>query len=101
MTNREFGIKVIDKAQYGLPLSVVRNGNLLYFYSAKEGKDEKIKAMRSICEKYTPDKMKYFDSAINAGLNRTNVYKMKIENITAKRKKYDSQGVEMKWARME
>lgn len=178
--DREFGIKIIDKAQYGvismidgeeaygLPLSLARNGNLLYFHSAKEGRkvdvlaknpnisivfvgdkkipenytfeeleemnrdsskaikfissvfttefesaivtgkvekvedeDEKIKAMRTICEKYTPDKMKYFDTAIKAGLNKTNVYKIKIENITSKRKKYDSQGVEMKWARME
>ena len=178
--DKEFGIKVIDKAQYGvvsmvdgdeaygLPLSVVRDGNTLYFHSAKEGrkvdvlaenpnvsivfvgdktipenytyeeleemnndpskaikfissvfttefesaivtgqvekvesKEEKIKAMRTVCQKYTPSKMKYFDSAINAGLHRTNVYKVEIEDITAKRKKYDSKGVEMKWARME
>ena len=178
--DREFALKIIDKAQYGvvsmidgeepygLPLSVVRNGDVLYFHSAKEGRkvdvlannpnisivfvgdknipenysydeleemnndptkaikfissvfttefesaivigkvekvenqDEKIKAMRTICEKYTPDKMKYFDTAINAGLNRTNVYKMKIDNITSKRKKYDNKGVEMKWGRME
>lgn len=178
--NPEFGIKIIDKAQYGvlsmidgqipygLPLSLVRSEDTLYFHSAKEGRkvnvlennsnvsivfvgdknipenytydeleemnndpskainfissvftteyesaivtgkvqkvedrDEKIKAMRIICEKYTPSKMKYFNSAINAGLNRTNVYKIKIENITAKRKKYDVNGVEMKWGRME
>lgn len=178
--DREFGIKIIDKAQYGvvsmvdgekaygLPLSLVRNGDFLYFHSAKEGRkvdvldknpnvsivfvgdknipenysyeeleemnqdpskaikfissvfttefesaivtgrvekvqdrDEKVKAMRSVCEKYTPDKMKYFDTAINAGLSRTNVYRIEIGKITSKRKKYDAKGLEMKWARME
>lgn len=180
LMDKDFAYMIIDKAQYGvvsmidgdepygLPLSVVRNGDLLYFHSAKEGrkvdtlaknpnisvvfvgdknipdnysydeleemnndpskaikfissvfttefestivrgkveevedKDEKIKAMRIICEKYTPDKMKYFQTAINAGLHRTNVYKIKIEDITSKRKKYDDKGVEMKWSRME
>ena len=63
--------------------------------------DEKIAAMRLICEKYTPDKMKYFDTAIDAGLKRTYVYKVEIEGLSAKRKKYDDEGVEMKWGRME
>lgn len=66
-----------------------------------EDKEEKIKAMKLICKKYTPTKMKYFDLAISAGLNRTNVYKIEIEEITGKRKKYDAKGKEMKWARME
>lgn len=56
--------------------------------------DEKITAMRLICEKYTPDKMNYFDTAIDAGLGRTNVYRVEIESISAKRKKYDDEGVE-------
>lgn len=178
--DREFGIEIIDRAKYGvismidgekpygLPLSIVRNGDILYFHSAKEGRkvdvlarntnisivfvgqvevpenyshdeleamksdtskaiqfissvfttefesaivtgnvekvqdeDEKIRAMRSICEKYTPGKMEYFHIAIEAGLNRTNVYKLKMEDIKSKRKKYDDKGVEMKWARME
>lgn len=177
--DREFGLEIIDKAEYGvvsmvdgekpysLPLSIVRNEDVLYFHSAKEGRkidilannvnisvvfvgyknipenysyeeleemnndpskaikfissvfttefesaivngvvekvedeNEKVKAMRAICEKYTPDKMKYFDVAINTGLNRTNVYRIKIKNITAKRKKYDDKGIEMKWGRM-
>lgn len=178
--NADFGKQVIDKAKYGvvsmideynnphgLPLSIVRDGDSLYFHSAKEGKkidnfknnskvsiafvgdvnipenytkeeldeivkdeskaallissvftteyesaivkgevksvedmQEKIKAMRLVCEKYTPDKIKYFDMAIKAGLSRTNVYKVEIEEITAKRKKYDGTGKEMKWGRM-
>ena len=66
-----------------------------------DNEEEKITAMRLICEKYTPDKMEYFDTAITAGLNRTNVYKVEMESISAKRKKYDSDGVEMKYGRME
>lgn len=177
---RQFGEQVIDKAEYGvlsvidgekpyaLPLSIVRNDQVLYFHSAKAGKKvellvnnakvnvvfvgdkkipenytvnqleemkndaskaiqfissvftteyesaivdgkvvkvldeaEKIEAMRLICQKYTPDKMDYFDAAIDAGLKRTNVYKIKIDKLSAKRKKYDAQGIEMKWGRME
>ncbi len=176
----EFGIKVIDKARYGvisiidennepygIPLSIVRFKNTLYFHSAKDGKkvkifeknpkasvafvgetkipenytkneldeilkdeskailliskvftteyesavvkgevklvedkEEKIKAMKLICEKYTPTKMDYFNLAIKAGLKKTNVYSIEIEEIKAKRKKYDINGEEMKWGRM-
>ncbi len=177
--DREFGIEIIDKAEYGvvsmidgekpygLPLSIVRIGDVLYFHSAKEGRKvdalgnnpvvsivfvgektipenysieeleemnndplkaiqfissvfttefesvivtgrvdtveeevEKIQVMRAVCEKYTPDKMKYFDTAIRAGLSRTNVYRVPIEDLSSKRKKYDDAGIEMKWARM-
>ena len=66
-----------------------------------ENEEERIEAMRLICEKYTPSKMAYFNMAIKSGLARTNVYKIVIEEITAKRKKYDKNGEEMKWGRME
>lgn len=66
-----------------------------------EDEEEKIKAMKLICEKYTPTKMDYFDMAIKAGLKRTNVYGIEIEEITAKRKKYDTHGEEMKWGRIQ
>lgn len=179
--SREFGLKVIDKSRYGvlsmigednepygIPLSIVRDGNNLYFHSAMDGKkvkifekspkvsivfvgetkipenytkeeldeivkdeskavlliskvftteyesavvkgkvklvedeDEKIKVMKLICEKYTLTKMDYFNMAIKAGLKRTNVYRVEIEEIKAKRKKYDIHGEEMKWGRME
>ncbi|WP_042679218.1 pyridoxamine 5'-phosphate oxidase family protein [Anaerosalibacter massiliensis] len=178
---REFGMEVIDKSRYGIismigednepygiPLSIVRDGNNLYFHSAMGGRkvkifekepkvsvafvgetkipenytkeeldeiikdeskavlliskvftteyesavvigkvklvedeEEKIKAMKLICEKYTPTKMDYFDMAIKAGLKRTNVYRIEIEEIKAKRKRYDINGEEMKWGRME
>ncbi|MGI6751146.1 MAG: pyridoxamine 5'-phosphate oxidase family protein [Anaerovoracaceae bacterium] len=51
---------------------------------------EKENAMRAICEKYVPSKMKYFDTAIRTGLSRTNVYRIEIQSVKAKRKKYDS-----------
>ena len=171
----EFAHEVIDKAEYGVvsmidgekpygvPLSIVRRGDVLYFDAAKEGRkvdvlthnahvsivfvgdkripenysheeleemnrdakkavklissvfttefesaivtgvvelvedeQEKIGARRLICEKYTHSKMNYFDTAIGAGLKRTNVYRVGMECVTAKRKKYDEEGVEMK-----
>lgn len=177
----EFAHQVIDKAQYGVvsmmdqdnqpygvPLSIVRRGNVLYFHSAKQGRkvevlaqnanvsivfvgdrripenynhdeleemnsdggkavrlissvftteyesamvtgvaklvddeEEKIAAMRLICEKYTPSKMDYFDTAIVAGLKRTNVYRVEMVEVWGKRKKYDESGVEMKYGRMD
>ena len=180
MMSQEFAMEVIDKSRYGLismidqynnpygiPISIVRDGNLLYFHSAMGGKkvnifvenpkvsvafvgetkipenltkeeldqivkdrskavllissvfttefestivagqvelvedeNEKLKAMKLICEKYTPAKMEYFNMAIKAGLSRANVYKIKIEEISSKRKKYDTAGKEMKWERM-
>lgn len=48
----EFGLKVIDKSRYGIlstvdeelpygiPLSIVRDDNTLYFHSAKQGKGQ-------------------------------------------------------------
>lgn len=178
--NKEFALSVIDKSTYGvvsmigednepygIPLSIVRDGDTLYFHSAMDGdkvrilnknpsvsvafigetkipenyteneldeivkdeskavllissvftteyesavvkgqvklvedEEEKINAMKLVCEKYTPTKMKYFHVAINSGLKRTNVYKIEIDNITGKRKKYDEHGKEMKWGRL-
>lgn len=179
--SREFGFEIIDKSKYGvlsmvdenneaygIPLSIVREGDILYFHSAMDGskvkilkknpkvsiafvgetkipenytkeeldgiiKDEskttmliskvfttefesavvagkaklvdddkeKIKALKLICEKYAPNKMDYFTMAIKAGLKRTNVYSISVEEIKAKRKKYDIHGEEMKWGRTE
>lgn len=179
--NRDFGIEVIDKSDYGvvsmidennepysIPLSIVRDGNNLYFHSAIDGKKvkvfeknsavsiafvgkvkvpemfskeeldeiaqdkskagtftskvftteyesavvkgkiklvedekEKLKSLKLICEKYTPTKMAYFNLATESVLHAVNIYKIEIEDITAKRKKYDMNGEEMKWGRME
>lgn len=69
--------------------------------SLVEDKDAKIESLRLLCEKYTPDKMKYFDLAIAASLAATNIYAIQIDEITGKRKKFDSHGDEMTHGRME
>lgn len=177
--NRDFAMQVIDNAPYAVlsvtdmdgepyavPLSIVRDGDFLYFHSAKSGtkvdllavrqnvcltfvgevnipnlftyaeyeelkKDkqkssqltskvfttefesaivfgkvlsiqnvnEKREALRMICEKYTPDKMMLFDAAIQSGMDRTHIYRVFIDTVTAKRKKFDTLGEEMKWGR--
>jgi nitroimidazol reductase NimA-like FMN-containing flavoprotein (pyridoxamine 5'-phosphate oxidase superfamily) len=63
--------------------------------------DEFRLAMRTICEKYTPDKMDYFEAALNFSLKRLAIFSITIDSITAKRKKFDAAGEEMKWQRLE
>lgn len=77
--------------------SAIINGRI----SLVSDEQEAIEALRIICEKYTISKMKYFDMAVKSGLARTNIYRIDIESITGKRKKYDSYGEEIKWGRME
>lgn len=66
-----------------------------------EDEEERVKAFRLVCEKYTPTKMPYFLKAVEASSKAANVYSLKIKTITAKRKKYDANKEEMKWGRME
>ena len=179
--NAEFGLEVIDRAEFGVlslvdpqgevysvPLSLARDGSKLYFHRArsgfnntllKEGKpvrvvfvrdvrvpelfenskldqilvDEKgiemlgskvfttefasaivtgrialeesdegkLHGLKVICEKLVPAKMAYFDAAAAHALAITAVYRIDIEEITAKRKKFDASGEEMKFQRME
>jgi len=66
-----------------------------------EDEEEKLKAIKLICQKYTPTKMGCFNLAIESGLQMFNIYKIEIDEIKAKRKKYDINGEEMKWGRME
>ncbi|MDE5739410.1 MAG: pyridoxamine 5'-phosphate oxidase family protein [Bacteroidaceae bacterium] len=66
------------------------------------GREEKIAALRAICQRFLPQHINAFDDAINRSLERTAVVKI---TLTAppvgKRKQYDKQGEEMKWGRME
>ncbi len=66
-----------------------------------EDEEEKILGLRLLSEKYCPYNMPYFDAAIEGALKITCVIRIDIESITGKRKKYDKDGVEMKWGRME
>ena len=65
-------------------------------------RDEKIEALRAICERFLPNHMDAFDDAIARSLERTVVVKIILtEPPTGKRKQYDKEGEEMKWQRME
>lgn len=131
---------------YGLPITIVRDGNIIYFHCAKEGfkvqclrtnpqvclacvcdthiiaekfttefasailrgtasevtdDAEKIHALRLLCQRHTPAGMDGFDTAVAKSLPRTAVWKIRISEITGKRKKYDSHGEEMKFGREE
>ena len=62
---------------------------------------EKIHALRILCQRHTPTNMHEFDMAIENSLFRTAVWKIEVSDITGKRKKYDTQGKEMKFGRTE
>ena len=173
--DKEFGMDIIDKSRYGVlsmvdgdlpygvPLSIARDENYLYFHSAKEGRKakalrgnpnvsiafvgeaevpelytkeeldemakdeskaivfissvfttqfesavvkgkveivedekERVRGIELICKKYTPTKMDYFNIGVKAGLGQADIYRVEIEQIKAKRKKYDIDGNEMK-----
>ena len=65
-------------------------------------RDEKIKALRAICQRFLPKYMDAFNDAIARSLERTAVVKITLTAPpTGKRKQYDRQGEEMKWQRME
>ncbi len=49
--------------------------------------DEKIRALRLLCEKLAPSNMADFDKAIDRSLGRTAVWKIDIKELTAKEKK--------------
>ena len=65
-------------------------------------RDEKIEALRAICQRFLPKHMDAFDDAITRSLERTAVVKITLtEPPTGKRKQYDKQGEELKYGRME
>ena len=56
---------------------------------------EKIKALRAICQRFLPDHMEAFDSAIRRSLDRTAVVRITLTTPpTGKRKQYNQQGDE-------
>lgn len=179
--DKDFALRVIDQSSYGvvslvdkndlpygMPLSIVREGHMLYFHSAVAGKkvdlfdlepivnvvfvgevqvpnlyskeeleelikdkkntnvvlstvfttefesaivkgkikkitndNKKIQALGLICNKYTPDKMDLFDMGVEPGVDSVLIYEIEMEEVTAKRKKFDAVGKEMKWMRGE
>ena len=61
---------------------------------------EKEYALQALCAKYTPDTLDLVPAALRAGMSKTRIYRIDIESITAKRKKYDTRGEEMIYQRM-
>ena len=62
---------------------------------------EKIFALRILCERHTPDNMDNFDEAIQRSLSVTAIWRIDIESISGKRKKYGADGKELKFGKME
>ena len=59
-------------------------------------REEKIVALRTICQRFLPHHMDAFDDAINRSLERTAVVRITLtEPPIGKRKQYDKHGVEM------
>lgn len=66
------------------------------------GREEKIEALRVICQRFLPKHMVAFNASIARSLERTAVVRITLtEPPVGKRKQYDKQGEEMKWGRME
>ena len=126
---------------YCIPVSAVREGDVLYFHCAPEGEKadclracprvclsavgetrlvpenfsteyesavvrgtaeevteerEKIHALRLICLRYAPGNMAGFDAAVERSLSRTGIWKITMEQVTGKRKKYGRDGRKLK-----
>jgi len=67
-----------------------------------EDEDEKIMALKAICERFLPKHMDAFSESVKRSLSNTCVVRIDLnEPPVGKRKQYDSNGDEMKWQRME
>lgn len=156
---RAFALSIADKCEwavlgmvdhqggpYCIPVTIVREGDYVYFHSAQSGlkidclrehsqvclacvgdtfrlpdafttefesavirgtavevmdETEKIHALRLLCQRHTPANMENFDDAIRRSLSKTAVWRIEMQEVTGKRKKYDAAGKEMKFGRME
>lgn len=64
--------------------------------------NEKIHALKLICQRFLPKHMAAFDEAIQRSIDHTAVVRITIiGKPTGKRKQYDNNGKEMKYGRME
>ena len=65
-------------------------------------REEKITALRAICQRFLPHHMDAFDDAIARSLEHTAVVRITLtEPPVGKRKQYDNEGNELKWGRMD
>ena len=66
------------------------------------GREEKVEALRVICQRFLPKHMDAFNASIARSLERPAVVHITLtEPPIGKRKQYDQHGEEMKWGRME
>jgi nitroimidazol reductase NimA-like FMN-containing flavoprotein (pyridoxamine 5'-phosphate oxidase superfamily) len=120
-----------DGSPYCVPLSIVRDGEWIYFHGAREGHkidnlknrnrvclscvgnvkeppdhftvvyesaivfgiaeevaedEEKVRALRLLCERHTPANMAAFDDAMARDYKATGVWKIRIEEISGKQR---------------
>lgn len=157
--SREFGLAILDRCEwavlgmtdkagepYGVPVTIVRDGEHLYLHGAMAGRKaeclrrggrvcvtavgdtriiqeqfttefesvvaygtpsevvdeaEKIRALRLLCQRHTPDAMAGFDAAVERSLARTAIFRIDLAEVTAKRKKYGAAGRELKFGAVE
>ena len=141
----EFALEVTDKCEwavlsmtdlegkpYAVPLTIVRDGESVYFHTAKAGRkidilrqspavclvcvgaterlkdkfptkyesavisgyaeevteeEEKIHALRILCQRHTPTNMHEFEDAVSGSLKATGVWKIQMKEVTGKAKK--------------
>lgn len=62
---------------------------------------EKLLALRLISERFATENMAEFDAMVRDFLPATGVWRIDVAEITAKRRKNDANGVEMKFGRLE
>ncbi|MCI7569819.1 MAG: pyridoxamine 5'-phosphate oxidase family protein [Desulfovibrio sp.] len=132
-----------DGHPYAVPVSIVREGDNIYFHAAKAGRktrclknrprvclvavgdarpvarhftmefssavvhgtaqevvetEEKIHALRLLCLRYAGENMSNFEEAVERSLSRTAIWKISIDELSGKRKKYDADGTELTFA---
>lgn len=58
---------------------------------------EKSLALKLLCERFTPRYAPYCEKVIESSLNLVDIYKVTIQQLTAKRKAFGAQGQELKW----
>ena len=100
--SREFALEVSDKCEwavlsmtdregmpYAVPITIVRDGDVIYFHTAEEVTDdrEKINALRILCERHTPANMGEFEDAVRKSLKVTGIWKIRMKEVTGKAKK--------------
>ena len=63
--------------------------------------EERIAAMRAICQRHCPANMAHFGEELARSMPRAAIWRIRVTSITGKRKKFDREGKEMTFGRME